>query len=327
VSLQGNTYENYANLIKNHSGIAGVSGSSVVLATGGTSYSFLKRMDDPHDSTGMTEMFADRNFIENFGLNFIAGTNFPEEPAQESESCFLVNETGAKKLGYDNPLDIIGETFKFVDFYNPLTVMGVVKDFHYTSLIQEVGPFIIRYNPEKFRYANIRIHPGAQESVMDYMAKKWKEMDQDHAFDSQFMDQQLAESNAIFGDIGFIIGFISILAVSIACLGLLGMVIFVVQTRIKEIGIRKVHGATSRDAVWVLSKGFLILLIIAVFIATPFAKLINEMWLREFAVRIEFGIGILGMGILMMLILGLATIFSQTVKSASNNPIEALRYE
>ena len=327
VSLQGNNYDSYVNLIKNHSGIDRVSGSSVVLTTGGTSYTFLKRANDPADSTGMSEMYADRDFIENLGLTILAGTNFPDDPLKKTESGFLVNETAAKKLGYDNPQDLVGESFLVAGLSESQQVAGVIRDFHYASLAQEIGPFIIRNNVEKFRYANIRILTEDQETLLDYLEQKWKELDNDHAFESQFMDQQLQESSAIFGDIGYIIGFISFLAISIACLGLLGMVIFVVQTRIKEIGIRKVHGATNCDAVWVLSKGFLIMLGIAVIIATPLAKLINDLWLREFAVRIQFGMGIMATGILIMLALGLATIFSQTIKSAHNNPVEALRYE
>jgi len=327
VPLQGNKFELFTNQIKNHSGISRVSGSSMILATGGTSYTYLKKIDEMNDSTGVSLMFANRNFIENFELSIIAGKNFPEVLSDKAENFFIANEVTVKKLGYKNIHDIIGEAFIVDGLDNPLTVLGIVKDFHYSHLIQEIGPFIIRYNPEEFMYANVRVNPEYQEGILIYMEDKWKELDKSHAFEFQFMDQQLAESHEIFGDIGFIIGFISILVVSIAGLGLLGMVIFVTQTKVKEIGIRKVHGASLNDAVWVLSKGFLILLLISVLIATPLAKIANEVWLREFAVRIEFGFEILTIGILIMLIIGLFTIFSQTIKSSRRNPVETLKYE
>jgi len=327
VPLQGNQYENFANLVRNHSGISGVSGSSMVLATGGTSFNFLKNRNDPNDSTGMSELYADRNFIDNFGLSFIAGSNFPRVPDDESWHYILINQEAVKKLGYADPHDILNETFNVGGTAGPLTVVGVVKDFHYTNLIQEVGPLMIRNDPDKFRFVNIRFYPGNEESVLTYLEQKWKEMDNGHIFESQNMEQQVAESHAIFGDIGYIIGFISVLAISIACLGLLGMVIYITQSKVKEIGIRKVHGASIQNAVWILSKGFLTMLMVAIFIATPLAKMINDLWLQEFAVRVDFGFEILLAGVMIMAVLGFLTIFSQTLKSARRNPVETLRYE
>jgi len=104
-------------------------------------------------------------------------------------------------------------------------------------------------------------------------------------------------------------------------------VIFITQTKVKEIGIRKVHGASTNDIIVLLSKGFLIMLIIAVCIATPLAKVANNAWLVEFAVRVNFGIEVIAVGVLIMLILGLITIFSQTIRTARMNPSDTLRYE
>jgi putative ABC transport system permease protein len=327
VPLQGNNYEKFASLVKNHSDISGISGSSVVLTTGGTSYTYLKSVLDPNDSTGMSEIYADRNFVENMGLTILAGENFPERITNKYDHHILVNEVAVKKLGYENPQDLIGNSFMVQGMDDPLIIVGVLKDFHYSDLIQGIGPLIMRDNPDNFRYANIRINPDNQTSIIPYIGEKWKEMDKDHAFEPQFMDQQIADSHAVIGDIGYIIGFISILAVSIACLGLLGMVIYITQTRVKEIGIRKVHGATIRDAIWVLSRDFLILMAIAIVIATPLSKLFNDLWLRQFAVHVKFGIEVLSAGILIITVLGIFTIFSQTLKSSKINPAETLRYE
>lgn len=327
VPLHGNEYHTYANAIKNHSGIQLVSGSSIVLTTGGSSYTYLKKPDDPEDSLGVSQMSANPDFITNLGLRIIAGSNFPETLSDGTEQYFLINEKAVAKFGYDNAYEIVGESFWVDGMDHRLTVIGVLKDFHYSNPIEEIGPFIIRYIPDNFRYVNIRINPDKQDNTLAFLGQIWKKIDTYHAFEPEFMEDQLIESQGVFSDTGYIIGFISVLAVTIACLGLLGMVLFVTQTRVKEIGIRKVHGATINDVVLMLSKGFLIMLGIATLIATPLAKMANELWLREFPTRVKFGWEILGMGIMIMLILGFITIFSQTIKTARTNPSDALRYE
>ena len=327
IPLHGNQYTNYANAIKSHTGIVRVSGSSVVLATGGTGSTFLKNIDDPEDSLGVSQMSADPNFLDNLKLKIIAGTGFPDRLSVKFEQYILVNEIVLEKLGYTNTQEIIGQSFLLNDADNLLTVVGVVKNFHYSNLISEIGPFIIRYRPEEFRYVNVRIDPSHQEEIIPFLEAEWKKMDHDHVFEPEYMDYQLKESHAFIGDIGHIIGFISIIAISIACLGLLGMVIFVTQSKVKEIGIRKVHGASTNNIILQLSRGFLMMLIIAICIAVPLAKFANNAWLVQFATRVQFGVKIISVGILIMIILGLATILSQTIRTARINPSETLRYE
>jgi putative ABC transport system permease protein len=327
IPLHGNEYRVIAHAIKDHSGIQGVSGSSVVLATGGTTSTVLKEIDNPDDSLGVSQMSADLNFIENFQLKLIAGSGFPDNVSSDDEQYLLVNETATKKLGYDNVHEIIGQAYMTKESNKPLTVVGVLEDFHYSNLMDDISPFIIRYIPDDFRFVNIQFDPIHQDEVLSFLEKEWKMIDSDHAFEPEFMDAQLAESNAFISDIGYVIGFISIIAVTIASLGLLGMVIFVTETKVKEMGIRKVHGASTRDIIVQLSKGFVIMLIIAIVIATPLAKVANDAWLIQFAVRVNFNIEILVVGILIMSVLGLSTILSQTMRTARTNPSDILRYE
>jgi putative ABC transport system permease protein len=327
IPLHGNEYQKYANTIKDHTGIQGISGSSVVLSTGGTSSTVLRNVKNPEDSLPVSQMSADKSFVDNLNLKIVAGNGFPDELSDVSEQYLLVNETAAHRLGFSNVHEIVGEAFFSKDSDKPLSVIGVLKDFHYSNLMTDIGPFIIRYIPEDFRYVNVRIDPMHKDEIIAFMKSEWEKIDNDHPFEPEFMDQQLAESHAFIGDVGYVIGFISIIAVSIASLGLLGMVIFVTQTKIKEIGIRKAHGANTFDIIFLLSKGFLIMLFIAIIIATPLAKLANTAWLIEFAIRVNFGIKVLAVGIFIMLALGLTTILSQTIRTARINPSETLRYE
>jgi len=327
VPLHGNEFETYANVLRGHTGILGVSGSSVVLATGGTTSTIVREIGHLEDSLMVSQMSADRNFIKNLGLKLKAGSGFPEIMSENGEQTLLVNETAAKKLGFENVHEIIGQSFLLGDLDNPLTVTGVLNDFHYSNLISEIGPFIIRYIPDDFRYVNIKIDPFHQDKVLSFMESEWKKIDSNNPFEPDFMSHQLEYSHAFIGDVGYVVGFISMIAISIASLGLLGMVIFVTQTRVKEIGIRKVHGANTRDIIFLLSRGFIFMLIISVFIATPLAKIVNNAWLIEFAVRVDFGFEVIFIGILIMLFLGIATILSQTIRTARTNTSDILRYE
>jgi putative ABC transport system permease protein len=327
VPLQGNSYQTYANAIRDHSGVVKVSGSSMVPGTGGSGRTVLKSLDNPNDSLPLTQISANGPFFENLELKIVAGKSFSEMNSQESEQYLILNQKAVEKLGYLNLHEALGNSYMVDDLKKPLLIVGVVENFHFRNFMKDISPLAIRCNPDDFRFANIRLNPSNQEATINFLENKWKELDNGHAFEAEFMDHQLADSHSFFSDIGYIVGTISLLAVSIACLGLLGMVIFVTQTKVKEVGIRKVHGATTRDVILLLSKGFITMLFIAIVIATPLAKMVNELWLREFAVRVKFGMEILAVSILIMLLLGAVTIFSQTIKSARRNPVDALKYE
>lgn len=327
VSLQGNEYRQFANAIKDHSGITGVSGSSVVLAAGGTGYTVLKNPVDVTDSLGMSSMSADSYFFENHEITFAAGESFPTEGGSAHSLHVILNREAAVQLGFDNPHEIIGESFVEANKGNLLNVVGVVENFHFSDLTQHIGPFAMVNRPDDFRYANLRMSPDKEEAAMEFVRKEWKAMDNDHVFEAESMSSRIAETHMIFSDISYIVGFISILAISIACLGLLGMVIYITQNRVKEVGIRKVFGADLRSLIISLSKGFVVMLVIALVIAAPLATYINELWLQQFAVRIQVGVEIIGISVFIILLLGAITIFYNTVKVAKSNTADVLRYE
>jgi putative ABC transport system permease protein len=299
----------------------------MVLSCGGSGYTVLREMDDYNDSLSLTQISASGNFFELLELSIKAGNVFPKTVSDQNEQYLILNEKAVEKLGFSSIHDILGASYMVDELSSPLIVLGVVEDFHVKDLMKEIGPLAIRYRPDDFRYASIRLNSSNQEETIAFIESKWNEIDNGHLFEPEYMDHQMAESIEFFSDVGYIVGTISVLAVSIACLGLLGMVIFVTQTRVKEIGIRKVHGASIADMILLLSKGFVIMIIIAIVVATPLAKMVNELWLREFAVRVDLGLEIIAVSILIMLILGALTIFSQTIKSARRNPVDALRYE
>ena len=326
IKLQGNGHLLLTNELKSYSDIRQISASNLIPATGFSDGGLLKKPDDS-DSTGVFYLGTDHNYIDNLKLELLYGNNLPVDDSDNSGTYIVVNETTAQRFGYKNPQDIIGEIFYLSNKNDMVEVIGVVKDFYYDLFMEEIGPLVIHYNPGNFRYINVRISGNNLKETLSFIETKWKKIDKIHAFEYQFFDEQLANSHAIFGDVISIVGFIAILAVSIACLGLLGMATYTAETRLKEIGIRKVMGASVQSILLLLSRGFIILLAIAILIGGPLAYFMNNLWLQMFAYKVDFGITIFGTSILIMLILGLLTVGSQTLRAALTSPSITLRDE
>jgi putative ABC transport system permease protein len=193
--------------------------------------------------------------------------------------------------------------------------------------MEDIRPLVLRYKPDEFRYANIKITGNDIPGTLAFLENKWKQLDPVHTFNYKFFDEQLAKTNAIFRDVISIIGFISFLSISISSLGLLGMATFTAETRRKEIGIRKVMGASVKGVLLLLSKGFIYLLVIASAVAIPVSYFLNNIWLQEFAYRINMGPSIFLVSLIIIFLIGLITIGSQTLQAALANPAVTLRDE
>jgi putative ABC transport system permease protein len=203
----------------------------------------------------------------------------------------------------------------------------VVKDFHYSWLKREIGPLLLRYEPSRLHYAFVRLAPGDRAGAISSIEHAWQRVNGDATFRYQFLDIQISEAYADFNDIARLMSFVAGMAIFISCLGLLGMALHSAESRRKEIGVRKVLGASAAKIALLLSKDFAKLLAISVAIAAPIAWFLGSRWLNNFAYRIDFGSAIIILGIALTAILALATIASQTAKAALANPVESLRYE
>ena len=279
------------------------------------------------------------NYLENVGLTLIAGNDFPHTITQDHERFIMLNEKAVSYLGYDSPEDAIGKRLVYTGFEddvdsipanNTLQVIGVIKDFHYQTLglpSSELGPYALRYNPENVSFANIKVEGSAIPQTIESLKDIWPEFDEIHPFKFSFFDEDVAKTYLFFTASSRILGLLGTLAIIIACLGLLGMATYTVESRIKEIGIRKVLGASERGLIWKLSKGFMWLLGIAILIAVPISIFLNQLWLENFAIRIDIGPGILSAGVGILLILSLLAVVSQTWRAAKTNPADTLRAE
>jgi putative ABC transport system permease protein len=203
----------------------------------------------------------------------------------------------------------------------------VVRDFHYRILEHGIEPFALRYAPNEYGLLHVRLAAGDPMEALASLEAIWEKMDIVHPFNAEFMDDSIQKAYSHVTFVGGLVSFFALLSLSLACMGLLGSVTQSVGSKIKEIGIRKVVGATTAQVTLLLSRRFLVLLIIAVAIAMPLGFWLSNLFLTLFVYRIAVGGLILGGSALVLLALGLLTVGVQTARAALANPVMSLRNE
>jgi putative ABC transport system permease protein len=186
---------------------------------------------------------------------------------------------------------------------------------------------VFRNGAGHFSYINLKVNSIDSKTVVSDLKQEWSKIDPIHDFEYSYFDEQMANNYQLLTDVISVIGFFAFISISIACLGLLGIATYTVERRIKEVGIRKVLGAGEYRIAYLLSGSFIKMLLISIVIASPLVYFLNDLWLQEFAHRISYGFGTIFSGALIMLVLGLITIGSQTWRIAKTNPADTLRSE
>lgn len=290
------------------------------LGTNNGTIAKLKSDDEPFN---ISYFAINDHFIEMMDLKLVAGKDYPEIMPDE-ETYVIINEKAVERLGLASPIDAIGQSF-FVNGEHQLQIIGVVKDFHYERLDEEIGPMALRYLPD---YANnaLILAGGNTKQVISDIEAVWKEHTT-RPFEYSLYKHDLKLSYGHFEALLMVTGYVTIIVVSLACLGLLGMVIYQVQNKTKEIGIRKVLGASGLSILATVGKSFLILMIIAYAIGGPLSYFVNDLWLSTNVYRIDFGAQIIFTGFMMVLLVVVATIGSQLYKAMRINPSDSLRSE
>lgn len=327
VRLQGMEFQKLANEVKTLPGVVSVGGVSHRLGTwNDRSSDYKAKLED--EPFVMRDFIVDDNYISNLNMVFLAGRNF--DPAEQGvqEKHVILNEQALKNFNFADPISAIGQPI-YTDDSLMLEVIGVVKDFHFRPLSYQIGPIALRYNHAGLGYVSMKIVPTQKDAVAAALEPIWKKLDPIHPLEWKMMEEDIddAYTQAGFIDILNIVGYISFLAVSLACLGMLGMAMYSTQTRLKEIGVRKVMGASTEQITMLLSRSFLILMGIAAIIGTPLGIFLGSQFLNTYAYKIDITPLLILSGIFIVGLLGIITICSQTWKAASSNPVNSLRYE
>lgn len=278
------------------------------------------------DSWSNLSYFAvDENYAGNMGLTLVAGKFFSEEAGASNSNFIVINEEAVKEFKLGTPLDAIGQTLTEKYDSAEYQVIGVVKNYYHELFSQSLKPLGLRYLPAEYSLLQIS-YAGDFESGKQAAEKAWASVNPGMKVEVKDFRREMGEMyEIIFGTMVKILGFMSTLAIIISCLGLLGMATYTIQTRKKEIAVRKILGSSNQSLVYILSKGYVIILVIATMISVPVAYLMNTLWLEMFAVHVSFDILTISLGIFILSVFGLFTIGSQTLQAAFVKPVENLK--
>ncbi|HEY8920413.1 MAG TPA: ABC transporter permease [Chitinophaga sp.] len=289
--------------------------------------SFFKDRNTSANSAFTTETWSvDEHYIPTLDMKVTAGRNFDPQHFGTDSSAIIVSETAARMLGFKDPVG--KELYEPVDGgqLRVLHIVGVIKDFNYNSLHQAITPLMLRLEEQRGSMA-FRVKTGNLPGLVEKIKQQWDAMVPGQVFLYSFMDEEFNAMYQADQRTGNIFVLFAVLAIVVACLGLSGLAIFTAEQRTKEIGIRKVHGASVADIVTLLSRDFIKLVFIAIVIAIPVAWYIMNSWLQDFAYRttIQWWVFILAGAI--AVVIALCTISFQSVKAALMDPVKSLRTE
>ena len=271
--------------------------------------------------------YFDFDFIDEYKIDLLAGRNFSRERSTDVEGAYIVNEAAVKAFGFNSADEIIGE--RIASGYNQREseVIGVTKNFHYMGLQKEVDPLVMEFSPSQLRTITLTTKAQSLSNIIEYLESKWHEMFPQNPFEYFFLDESFDRQYKKELQLESMFTIFSFLALLIACMGLLGLSSFAAVQRTKEIGIRKVLGASVNSILKSFSKEFLMLVIFANVIAWPIAWYLSNSWLQDFAYRIDLSIGVFILAGIFTFILAIIAISHHAYKAANTNPVDSLKYE
>lgn len=329
IELQGNKAVLLKKELQELPEVKAVSQSMMVTSVGSYWGTNMKYHGSPNDSTGVGFNSIDENYIPLHGHQLIAGRNFLPKADSALESEVIVNQQVLKRFNIagQDPQKAIGDVLR-VD-YKDLTIVGVMKDFQYgRANNQSSKEIVFRHEPLNGRILNVKIQSNDLIATHAKIEAIWKKLDPVHPFQARFYNEQIEEAFAGLRATVKLAGFLAFLAICIASLGLLGMVVFTTEIRLKEISIRKVMGASETGLVYLLGKGFIILLIVATGISLPIVIIFFEkVVFPSTANHAPLNLAEMLLGVLAILVLALLMIGSQTLKVTKANPAEVLKAE
>ncbi|MES1220239.1 MAG: FtsX-like permease family protein, partial [Bacteroidota bacterium] len=263
-------------------------------------------------------------YVSTYKLSLAAGRNL--QPADMTRE-FLINESLAKKLGFNNPADILNKEISIMGGLITCPVVGVLKDFNNRSFKQDLAPLLITTNITMYRQAGIKLSTTNISATMESIKKIWEQAFPDYVYEYRFLDDKIANFYKQENQLSQLYKIFASIAIFLSCLGLYGLASFMAVQRIKEVGIRKVLGATTSNIVYLFSKEFILLITIAFVIAAPIAWYYMHNWLQDYAYRINISWWLFAAGGLAAIFIALATISFQAIKAARANPVKSLRTE
>jgi putative ABC transport system permease protein len=315
------SYRSIQSNLRNIPGIVDVSASSIVPGRGNLIGTFYPEgFDKPQK---MDYMDVDYNYFSLMNIDLLKGRYFSSTNKADKENSVIINEAAALQFGWEDP---IGKRFR-IGKESFLSLIGVVKDFHRTSLHRKIEPMIFFYDSRSFNYISIRILPENIPQTVSMLKTMWNEINPNRPLNFFFLNESLGRLYQSEERMGTMSLYFCLMAIFIGSMGLFGLSAFIAELRRKELGIRKVLGASSKNLFLMLSNEFTKKILIANIISWPLAWYFTNKWLQNFAYRIEVGWWVFFLSGSIAMIIAVLTISSQAIKVAKANPVESLRYE
>ncbi|WP_257666721.1 ABC transporter permease [Parapedobacter tibetensis] len=322
-------YESARQQLMQHTGIVDV-GRSSRIPTGrlldGQAASIMRGSELAPTGAMIKGLAIDEQFIPTYQIEMATGRNLSREHPTDRSEGFILNESATKMLGWDDPEDAIGNVFAYGDQKG--RIIGVTKDFHFESLHQQVTPLAMGMNNGVgYAWWSVRTSGGDIRATLNHLESVWKARFPENPFKYEFLDDRFGALYEREQTQQILFSIFAGIAIFISCLGLLGLSMFMAELRMKEIGIRKVLGASVTGIVQLLSKDFLKLVILAIIIASPLAWWMMSVWLDGFAYRIDIQWWMFAVAGLAAVVIALATVSWQAIRAAVANPVDSLRDE
>ena len=324
----GYSNEVFKNELESLSSIESVTFTNAVPGRPGWVGQWASAADRPDEgSIGTEYMTIDEDYLKTLGLKIVAGRNFDAGRVADIEDGLIINETAVEKFGWGTPENAIGKRVDSPSKHPAGEVIGVVKDYHEFGLQREIYPMAMDYNPSRSRYYALRFKTTGTADLLTSLEKLWKKYHDGYEFKYFFLDENFAKQYRAEQRLSKVFIVFSVITIAIATVGLIGLVSFMVVSRTKEIGIRKILGAGVLNITKLLSKEFMVLVVIANLIAIPLAWYLASQWLEQFAYRMPISAMLFVWTFVIALSITILTVSYHTIKAAMADPVKSLRYE
>lgn len=336
IPLRSGTAKNMFSSFKNE-----LTPNSQIMSVGGSLYNpgifnpsdnlLYKEGQSMNDAKRTRTNQVDAGYLKTLNMKPVAGRLFSEEFPGDTNYRIILNECAVKEIGFKSPQDAVNKKvyFDYQGTQYGWEIIGVVKDFHFEDMHQPITPYSYQLNSKnnEFNYLLVHAKPGDMSTLLTLIEKSWHKLNPGEPFEYSFLDDDFQKNYLAENRLSSIVSYFTLIAIIICCLGLFGLATFSAEQRIKEIGVRKVLGASVTGIVALLSKDFLKLVLIAIVIASPIAWYIMHKWLQDFAYRINIEWWIFLLAGIIATVIAFLTISYQAIKTANSNPVKSLRTE
>jgi putative ABC transport system permease protein len=277
------------------------------------------------EMTFAANLAVDYDFVDAFGLELVAGRSFSRDYGTDVQAAFLINETAVRDFKWKTPEAALGKTIDREGKKG--NVVGVVKDFNFSSLTSPISPLLLSMDKYAYNTLSVKFENANIESKIKGIENEWNRVFPEKAFEFSFLDDQLNEQYESFSNFGLIIQSFAGIAILISCLGVYGLVLFTVQRKTKEIGVRKVLGATVPGILKLVFRDFALLIVIGFVIAVPVSYYFISQWLDNFVYRTSVDVYTYLLSLLIILVIVIVTVSYQSILAALADPVKSLRTE